>query len=716
MFVNTLSRLSAQAEVFHPYQSTSGSSSSATTSDPSTQHVFSPTSFPFSSSSISSPSPPFPPQTRTWNRSPRGITSENERGRTPFRSQKSKMRAQTEAATAFSSASNAAATMRLAANSALSCLLEQAKNALLNPYLMSSLPDASSTTAIVGSIPTPLPDAITAALSASTVATTIETILRERKGTNDKRSVFVKKHRHLKMRAKSIQKEDTSTLSSLPSSLEEITQVIEDTSSATLLYSVLARLKTLKSKTSNAMAVCNAVKRLSSRTSSEFAKNESNESIARILSLTARTWSDSEFINVSPISLSAYISSGCTDLPLLVKILAILSNSATVFPPSVAVKVLSDVTSLVSLKSRNDWMLSRRDFSFNASITALGDSINALVLQINSTTVSTLVLQDSCLRSLIGLRIQALPLVLKLAASALDSTADFTAPFVTNTLSCLVTFRVSDIHLLKSFSNAAHIVSNDMNTEQLISSIYSLTALLTMSTDVTTVSNLHGTLSRILHRADSIVLPETLSVATASQLLIAREISALSSPSFVDLFPETLRERCVSYNAVNFRSKQKHKMITSQATEVAAALMRIGYTPRLSESLLDGALTVDILITEPRRIVIFLKGPDCYHSEKYYHFEESHKKLPRAETFTETGDSFLRDLVIKKQNSDVYTSESSSSSNVPLNVLYSNAGVSHSTAFVSHSIPYFLWCSLGGCEAHDAHDAFVTELLLKGCL
>ena len=150
-------------------------------------------------------------------------------------------------------------------------------------------------------------------------------------------------------------------------------------------------------------------------------------------------------------------------------------------------------------------------------------------------------------------------------------------------------------------------------------------------------------------------------------------------------------------------------MITSQATEVAAALMRIGYTPRLSESLLDGALTVDILITEPRRIVIFLKGPDCYHSEKYYHFEESHKKLPRAETFTETGDSFLRDLVIKKQNSDVYTSESSSSSYVPLNVLYS-------TAFVSHSIPYFLWCSLGGCEAHDAHDAFVTELLLKGCL
>jgi hypothetical protein len=468
------------------------------------------------------------------------------------------------------------------------------------------------------------------------------------------------------------------------------------------------------------MAVCNAVKRLSSRSSSEFAKNESKESIARILSLTARTWSDSEFFNVSPISLSAYISSGCTDLPLLVKILAILSNSATVFPPSVAIKVLSDVASLVSLKSCNDWLLSRRDLSFNASISALGDSINALVLQINSTsfstaaTVSTLLLQDSCLRSLVGLRIQALPLVLKLATSALDSTADFTAPFVTNTLSCLVTYRASDIHLLKSFSNAALIVSNDMNTEQLISSIYSLTALLTMSTDVTTVSNLHGTLSLILHRADSIVLTETLSVASASQLLIAREISAFSSPSFVDLFPETLRERCVSYNAVNFRSKQKHKMITSQATEVAAALMRIGHTPRLSESLLDGALTVDILITEPRRIVIFLKGPECYHSEKYCaasHFVESHNKQPRAETFTETGDSFLRDLVIKKQNSNVYTSESSSSNNVPLSLSHSNDGISH-----SHSIPYFLWCSLGGCKAHDAHDAFVTELLLKGCL
>ena len=274
----------------------------------------------------------------------------------------------------------------------------------------------------------------------------------------------------------------------------------------------------------------------------------------------------------------------------------------------------------------------------------------------------------------------------------------------------LVTYRISDSHLIIDYANAVSKVSHEMSANDLLLSVYSLSSLLAMTADAHVTTALTSSLSHLLQRSDNsaaaaaaadITATTTsyeslITIESAHQLLLASELGKVSSPPFSGLFSETLRERCSSVFIAPLTSKKKLQMISVTAKEVAASLVRIGATPRMSDPILEGALTVDVVVKESNRLVyICIKGPDCFRSETFVVKNDNSDiafSLPKSNgMYTETGDSFLSELVLKGSSSTI----SSSSSSFPT---------------MTHCIPFFVWDALGTSQA--AHDEFVSSILL----
>jgi hypothetical protein len=777
------SKLSADAEEF--FLPTSGSSSSAKTSDPSVQHVISPSSdkdVEGEAARFFPPPPPPPPSHlvhtsspqsfeihRQWHRSPRGVANDNgrNRGRSAFRSQKNKKNDDA----AITEAETQAETLRMAAAVALASLLAHANSTLpfgvppLLPPTLSSTPssglpssddddDIGKAAASIG-VADQTAD-IMAMLSAATVAISVESSLRQQK--EQQKTYKIKKQnsvaatatsttvpsfssaRHFETAARNKQqpqrngkpmREISSTplnpppLITMPSSADELTRLIEDAPTPVFLHAVLAKVKTQTLVTSIATSVCIAVKRLSDSSLSSIDGLEntpltsySGGSLSRIFSNSAKNWTDEEYTNVSPISLSAYVSSGCTDDLLANKLLRTLIATLSSFSAIIAVSVLNDIASLVVVDQSKNKSNALMSPIYKIRQGLIGVAVDALVLRVSdlvvsspstssssssSTSTSTallLKLKQTCLRSLIALRIQALPLVLELIKlenfdiSNYDDNPSSTASAISFTLSSLVKYRISDSKLVIEYAKAASAVSHVMNVSEMTLSVYSLSGLLTMTACADVQVALTSSLSHILQRLDSATATkEVLTVESANHLLIASEFAKISSPPFHTLFSQSLLSLCSLVFTAPLNSKKKLQMISVTAREVAAAVVRIGSMPRMSDPILSGALTVDVSIIEPTASTfICIKDSDCFYSETFVKNEISNTSSTSCTSgvYIETGDSFLSDLVFKGISSP-------GNSTLP-------------TSTKTHSIPFFVWESLGGTQA--AHDNFVSTLLL----
>ena len=482
-----VSKLSANAEEF--FLPSSGSSSSAKTSDPSVQHAVSPASVnDAGSAETETPLPPIPPSPpseihRKWHRSPRGISAVNDdRGRSAFRSQKTKARALTEAALA--EATTAADTLKLAAAVALASLLAHANSTL--PFGVPPILPALSMSPSFETVDQQTSE-IVSLLSAATAAITVETSLREQKDQRKQQHKEQKKKTtmtNVAFEKRSFPPPSTPTPSRVrsegfagykqqtrrygkpsppplppqaittPTSADELSKLIEDAPTALILQAVLTKVKSQKLLTSIATSVCIAVKKLSHSSSSLISTSSdtsglslSRGSLAKILSHNARTWTDDEFKTVSAISLSAYVSSGCSDDVFGNKIFKVLAATLSTFSASTAISVLEDIAELVTAdECKNHGInVNHSPSSYKVRQGLIGQAVDALVVLISgfvhsssSTTTSfstaalSLKLKQSCLRSLSALRIQALPLVVDLVALPGDLPRD--APIL---LACL---------------------------------------------------------------------------------------------------------------------------------------------------------------------------------------------------------------------------------------------------------------------------------------
>jgi len=593
---------------------------------------------------------------------------------------------------------------------------------------------------------------IMAMLSAATVAISVESSLRQQK--EQQKTYKIKKQnsvaatatsttvpsssaaRHFETAARNKQqpqrngkpmREISSTplnpppLITMPSSADELTRLIEDAPTPVFLHAVLAKVKTQTLVTSIATSVCIAVKRLSDSSLSSIDGLEntpltsySRGSLSRIFSNSAKNWTDEEYTNVSPISLSAYVSSGCTDDLLANKLLRTLIATLSSFSAIIAVSVLNDIASLVVVDQSKNKSNALMSPIYKIRQGLIGVAVDALVLRVSdlvvsspssssSTSTSTalsLKLKQTCLRSLIDLRIQALPLVLELIKlenfdiSNYDDTPSTTASAISFTLSSLVKYRISDSKLVIEYAKAASAVSHVMNVSEMTLSVYSLSGLLTMTASADVQVALTSSLSHILQRLDSATATkEVLTVESANHLLIASEFAKISSPPFHTLFSQSLLSLCSLVFTAPLNSKKKLQMISVTAREVAAAVVCIGSMPRMSDPILSGALTVDVSIIEPTASTfICIKDSDCFYSETFVKNEIRNTSSTSCTSgvYIETGDSFLSDLVFKGISSP-------RTSTLP-------------TSTKTHSIPFFVWESLGGTQA--AHDNFVSTLLL----